>query len=109
MDTGQRIRKIRNSLGLSQVKFAEGLCLSAGYIALLESKRRRINERIIRLICITYGVSETWLKTGKGMMYDTETEARAEYIVRIFKELNVDFQNYAISVISDLIGLQKSS
>lgn len=108
MSISQRIKQVRKYLGLSQAKFAENLCLSGGYISGLESEKRRTNNRIVRLIGITYGVNELWLKTGEGQMYDRGTNVRAEQAAKLFRELKPEFQEHALQQIDNLIGLQNS-
>lgn len=106
MSTSQRIKQVRKHLGLSQAKFAENLCLSGGYVSGLESEKRKANDRIIRLIGITYGVNELWLKTGDGQMYDRAANARQEQALKIFRELRPVFQEYALQQIDNLLRLQ---
>lgn len=106
MSISQRIKQVRKYLGLSQAKFAENLCLSGGYVSGLESDKRRANDRIIRLIGVTYGVNELWLKTGEGQMYDRAANARAEQAMKIFRDLRPEFQEHALQQIDNLLNLQ---
>lgn len=108
MSINQRIKQIRKYLGLSQAKFAENLCLSGGYISGLESEKRKVNSRIIRLIGITYGVNELWLKTGDGQMYDCAANARLEQAMKIFRELGPKFQEHILQQIDNLLKLQNA-
>lgn len=102
----ERIKQVRQYLKLSQAKFAKNLCLSSGYIAGIELEKRRANNRIVRLISITYGVNEEWLKTGKGVMYDRASNARIEQTMKIFRELKPDFQDYVLRLMENLVDLQ---
>jgi len=61
----QRIKDIRKSLGLSQQKFASDLKISQSHAGAMDLGTRKVPERIIKIICFTYKVSENWLKTGK--------------------------------------------
>lgn len=103
----QRIRDLRKALSLSQVKFAEGISISNGYIAALELGKRQVNERMIKLICSAYGVSERWLRNGEGEMFPQASEQKTEKIIALFKELNPQFQDYVLKQIDDLLDLQK--
>lgn len=65
----ERIKELRKALGLTQQKFADGLGVKQNTIAQYESGRNAPIDAVISLICKTYGVSETWLRTGEGEMF----------------------------------------
>lgn len=50
MSIHERIREIRQALGLSQAKFAKDISISSGYVAGLELGNRKVNDRMIKLI-----------------------------------------------------------
>ena len=70
MTVNERIRKIRLVLNMRQTEFSKAICVSNGYTAGIENGYRIANDRIIRLICLTFGVSERWLKTGEGEIFN---------------------------------------
>jgi len=97
MTINERLVELRHILKLSQPVFAEKICISKGYIANLETGGKKVNERIIKLVCITFGVNPVWLKTGEGsMFYDTAT-GKIDEIVAIFKQLDPFFQDYFLN------------
>lgn len=106
MAVNERIRQVRQALNISQTDFSKAICVSNGYTAEIENGHRIANDRIIRLICLTFGVSETWLKTGTGDMFQTSPVEKQERILSLFNELNPQFQNYALAVIDRLLQLQ---
>lgn len=106
MSINQRMKQVRQALGLSQAKFAAEISISNGYIAGIELEHRKVNERILRLVCVTYNVNETWLKTGEGDMFNSSPDPRAEQALAIFKRLNPEFQAYALDQIEKLLELQ---
>lgn len=107
MSINQRIKQVRQELGLSQAKFASDISISNGYIAGIELENRKVNERIVKLICATYNVNENWLKTGEGSIFHASPDPRAEHAMAIFKRLNPEFQNYALDQIEKLLELQE--
>jgi len=107
MSSQQRIREIRNALGLSQAKFAEGISVSSGYLAGIELGYRKLNDRIVRLICVQYHVNEVWLRDGVGEMFIERSDARLEHIIRVFQGLRPEFQDYVLDQIDRLMELQK--
>lgn len=58
MSIHERIREIRQALGLSQAKFAKDISIFSGYVAGLELGHRKVNDRLIKLICAQYNVNE---------------------------------------------------
>jgi transcriptional regulator with XRE-family HTH domain len=106
MEVNKRIRQVRQALSLSQTDFSRAICVSNGYTAEIENEHRIANDRIIRPICLTFGVNETWLKTGEGEMFQRSPVAKRERILNLFNELNPQFQDYALTVIDHLLKLQ---
>ena len=69
----ERIKELRKALGLTQQKFADGMGVKQNTIAQYESGRNEPLDAVITLICRTYGVNETWLRTGEGEMFQPKT------------------------------------
>jgi len=91
---------------MSQTVFSKAICVSSGYTAEIENEHRTANDRIVRLICLTFGVNETWLKTGTGEMFYKSPVEKQERILALFNDLNPQFQDYALSVVDRLLQLQ---
>ena len=66
MDINQRIRNLRKELGLSQKDFGLKIGLGQAAVSRLEQPNVVVIEQNIRLICETFGITETWLRTGEG-------------------------------------------
>jgi transcriptional regulator with XRE-family HTH domain len=109
MTVNKRIRLIRQTLNLSQAEFSKAIYVSPGYTAGIENEHRAANDRIIHLISMAFGVSEQWLKTGEGEMFQASPFERKERIVSLFDKLNPRFQEYALAVIDQLLNLQAKS
>jgi HTH-type transcriptional regulator / antitoxin PezA len=62
----ERLKKLRNSLGLNQKDFARSLGLGQSTWAMIEVGKRELNDRHVKLICNIYNVNESWLRTGEG-------------------------------------------
>jgi len=90
---------------MSQVEFAKAIYISNGYIAELECEHRRVNERIIHLISLTFGVNEKWLKTGEGEMFFSTPGEKLQRMVALFNELPPKFQDYAMLQIEQLLNV----
>lgn len=67
MKLGDRLKYIIDTLGISQVKFAKALGVSANYISLIvNGKKENISDTLAKLIEETYNFSANWLLTGAG-------------------------------------------
>jgi len=105
MTISKRIRHVRQTLNMSQVEFAKAIHISNGYIAELECEHRKVNDRIIHLISLTFGVNEKWLKTGEGDMFFKTLGEKLQRMVTLFNELPPKFQDYVMQQIEQLLNV----
>jgi transcriptional regulator with XRE-family HTH domain len=103
----QRIGEIRQALGYSQEKFGEVLNLSRSHIGAIEANTRKVNDRLIKVIAITYAVNEEWLKTGAGAMFDENKDPRLERIWQNFKKLDGLLQDCVMQHLDMLVDYQE--
>jgi transcriptional regulator with XRE-family HTH domain len=103
----QRIIEIRQALGLSQKEFAEGIDISRAYQGNIELKQRKVNDRLVRMICLIYGVNEDWLRNGNGTMFDKSIDFRVEQLCKNFKQLDDILQEYALKYLDMLVDYQR--
>jgi transcriptional regulator with XRE-family HTH domain len=102
-----RIIKVRKVLGLTQKQFGDGINVSQSYFSNIELQERRINNRIITLICLVYGVNENWLRGGAGTMFDKNLDSTVAGIIRNFKKLDGLLQDYVIKQLDLLVEYQE--
>lgn len=69
MNIGNRIKKIRKALDLTQTEFANRIGSVQNTITRYENNQRTPSASIITLICREFGVREEWLQTGEGEMF----------------------------------------
>lgn len=69
MTIGERIKKIRKTLYLTQADFANKLNLRQATIGMYENGVRNVNERTIQQICSIFNINENWLRYGNGEMF----------------------------------------
>lgn len=80
---GERIKKVRKELDITQQKFAERIGTTQNTIANYETNHRKPSAAAINNICKTFNVSEKWLRAGEGEMFIPETSFNLdEYIKR---------------------------
>lgn len=104
----KRICQIRTNLGLSQVKFSAIIAISSGYIAGIETGRIKVNDRLIKLICSSFNVSEVWIRHGEGNMF-LETlpdDSRFRNLVNTVKGLPPKYQEFLFNVLDMLLKLK---
>lgn len=67
----ERIKELRKELHLSQEIFGERLGVTKASISRLESGVNNVTESMVKLICSEFNVSEDWLRTGEGEMFES--------------------------------------
>ena len=108
MTINQRIKQLRETMKLSQVKFAKPVAISPGHIASIELGNRNVPDRIIKIISFVYGASEEWIKSGEGKMFTTRPSGeKHNTILKLFDELTPENQDSAILQVKALLALQK--
>jgi transcriptional regulator with XRE-family HTH domain len=98
----RRIAELRRVLGITQKQFADSLKISKTHIGAIETGTRRVNERIIKIIAMTYAANEVWLKTGEGAMFESFEGLRLKRIIDNFKKLDESFQEFVLKQV-DLV------
>lgn len=74
MTEGERLKALRKELDMKQGDFSEEISTTQGHISDIENDRKSLSERTIKLICLKNWngrtVSEEWLRTGRGEMFN---------------------------------------
>lgn len=104
MEIKDRIKELRKAKGLTQFEFADRLKVSRNNIAGYETGRTDPSASAISLICRTFSVSETWLRTGEGEMFsDTAREEQiAAFMGDVLAAESEDFRKRFVSMLSSL-------
>lgn len=116
MGIGERIKRIRKNQNQTMEVFGGRIGVTRNSISLLESGRNNPSEQTIRSICREFSVSETWLRTGEGDMYEprptdlldaltveygfSEKERR---VAEMFLTLDVNRRRAALEYLSDVV------
>jgi transcriptional regulator with XRE-family HTH domain len=110
MTVNQRIAALRHILKLTQNEFSGKICISGSFQASIELGKKKVNDRLIRLIVVTYGVSEKWLRTGEGEIFegDITPNYKVSEAVEIFKQLSPFFQDFVLEQIHKLLSYEKT-
>lgn len=83
---GERLKRLRNSLNLTQTELGEKLNMSKQYFSKAETNTIVLNNRQLVALCVDYDVNISWLLCGKGTMFNT-SENSAQQSKQDKKEL----------------------
>ena len=99
-----RIKELRNALKLTQQEFADKIKVKRNTVATYEMGRSIPSDSAIALICATFNVNESWLRTGSGEMFikQTRDEQIASFIGKIQSNEDESFRKRFISMLSSL-------
>ena len=86
-----RIKKIRNYMGLTQEQFAKQLGLSRNHIAQIETGKGIASDRTLKDICREFSVNEEWLRTGTGDMFNLPEDETAALVSDLLEEPENEF------------------
>lgn len=98
LDINERVRELRENIGLSRRAFGERLGVSESVIVNIEYGRLRRpdqKESLYKLICKEFNVNELWLKTGEGEPFEQnpELDEEAEYVEELLNNKDDEFCN----------------
>lgn len=68
-DVAVRLKKLRNSKGLSQMDFAKKLNITQSVISDIENGRRGISRNVLMALGTQFNVNASWILTGQGDMF----------------------------------------
>lgn len=101
-----RLRTLRKAMGMNQSEFAARMGMSQSSIAMLETGKRNLNEKHIKLICSIFGAREQWLRAGEGEMF-AASPFEGE-VLALFGELRPEAQEYLLAMARRLVDAQNS-
>jgi transcriptional regulator with XRE-family HTH domain len=103
---GTRLAELRKSLGLTQTQFADRIGLKFSTISMVEIGKTPLTEPNIRLICLTFDVNETWLRTGEGVMIlpDAEFTESEKRLIEGFRKLSSTARRLFIEYLDKMLA-----
>ncbi len=81
MTINDRVRMVRNELHMNQTEFGERLDVAQTYLTNIETGKRSLTEKLTKLICYEFNVSEQWLRTGEGEMFARSDASEIDNLV----------------------------
>lgn len=103
-----RLKTLRKTLGLKQREIAERLGVSTGAIGLWESGVDPPGSARIYQICKEFNVSESWLRTGAGEMFnkpavESDADITRRHIVELFEKMPAPLQEEFMKICQDIV------
>ncbi len=91
MSIGERIKKLRKKLDLTQQKFGERIGIKGNTVAQYELGRNEPVDAVFSLICREFDVREEWLRTGEGEMFKPKPSDVLDQLAYKYKLFNFDY------------------
>lgn len=100
----KRIKNLRKVLNLTQQEFADRLNIKRNTVATYEAGKSNPSDAAVVLICREFHVSETWLRTGEGEMFQQRTrdDELAAFMDELLAEESSDFRRRLVTALSRL-------
>lgn len=102
--SNDNIRALRKALDLTQSEFGRKIGVSRNVINNLELGRVEPSDLIINMLCKTYNVNATWLRSGEGEMFmeKSREEEIADFVGRSLADDSDGFKAQFISILAQL-------
>lgn len=91
MNIGNRIKRIRKELDLTQTEFATRIGSVQNTIARYESNQRTPSSSVLALICKEFNVNEEWLRAGTGEMFKPTSSDVLDQLAREYNLSNASY------------------
>lgn len=107
----ERIKELRQVLGLTQQAFADKLSTSRSNIANYEVRKNFPSDAVISLICREFNVNEEWLRNGTGEMFKEmlPEDEIASYVEDLLEEKDNPFFSLIIDMMRTYCELDEPS
>lgn len=104
----ERIKKLRQALGLSQDEFGRRLGVTRGAVTNIELNKVEPKPLFVDLICREFNVSEEWIRTGAGEMFQPKSrnEELFEFAAKVAEGDPGSIQAQLLAVMSRLTDEQ---
>ena len=93
MTINERIKYIREDIGLSQSKFAESIGVGQTTVSYMEKNGSKVTEQNLRFICKLYNINYFWLTEEKGEIYLSPPKVIANEVA---EKYNLDEKDIAL-------------
>jgi len=102
MNIGERIKIIRNNLGLTLDEFGEKIGLKKATLSKIENNLSGSTEQTIILICKEYNVNREWLLSGVGEMFNKSDDTLKSLVENISSCADNDIKKRFLKAVAKL-------
>ncbi|KIR02348.1 hypothetical protein P261_01163 [Lachnospiraceae bacterium TWA4] len=85
MIRNERIKSLRNSLGLKQKEFARTVRVSEGLISKIEKGTVPVTDKMVTKISLEYEINPDWLKGTSNDVKNTDAISDSQQLRRLFR------------------------
>jgi transcriptional regulator with XRE-family HTH domain len=101
---------VRKQPCLSQDQLSKQIFISQSSLGEIETGVRKVNDRVIQLICSQFNVNKDWIKNGVGEIFNSEKpDINLEHLIDIYKQLSKPLQEYLIEQSDSLLKLHNEN
>lgn len=116
----ERVKELRKKLGLTLEKFGEKLGVTKQTVSRIENGVNSLTDQMFKSICREFNVSEEWLRTGNGDMFNPSPLDELEKLAKQYgltdkdyifieklmknKELLSSFEDFCLDYANALLG-----
>ena len=82
---GERVKYLRDNLGMTLERFGNPLGVRKTTISRIEKGERNLTNQMLAAICKQYSVNEKWLLTGEGDIYKKPSDEIGYYVEELLE------------------------
>lgn len=106
MTEGERIQKIRAYKEMTLEEFGKKIGVDKSSLSKIEKGKRNLTKQQLNSICIVYGVSEEWLKTGNGQML-SDCSLADELKEKIDSFIPMEEEDFRLRLVRMILAMDK--
>lgn len=105
----ERIKLLRNTLGLTMEKFGNRLGVGKSAINKIEKGENNVSDQMFKAICREFNVNEEWLRNGTGEMFSLPEDETAALVYDLLENSNDEFNQLILNIVRTYQQLQPDS
>jgi transcriptional regulator with XRE-family HTH domain len=105
-----RLRELRKALKMTQAEFAAKLEMAQNSYSKIETGENSLTEKNIFLICLIFGVNESWLRSGEGEMFAPVLKpknADEKALIEMFRRLSPEMRAFVLQKIRECLRIDR--
>ena len=104
----KRLRELRKTLKMTQAEFAAKLEMAQNSYSKIETGDNSLTEKNIFLVCLIFGVNESWLRTGEGEMFNPVSKPKDDdekRLLEMFRCLSPEMRAFVLRKIQECLRI----